>query len=419
MFANVTRSRLLPMSVPFRFFGAAVVFHLLAWAALLAGARDAAAFPGGLGWPFAALHLATLGVLAMTVVGATLQLLPVATRQPVHSIAAAKIVWWLLAPGVALFTAGAAAYAPRAMAPGSALAVAALALYAWLLARNLYGARGMRVVVVHGWAALAALAGLAVTGLALVVRYEHGLALDHAAFRAAHLVLATYGFMGLLAFGLSQFLLPMFAVARPPSPRTAYAALGAACVAIALALGAFFGGGDTLLAAAALTGLAAAAIHVVSLERSLRARLRPALGPAFVLVRVSWACLAASLALAAAMALGWAPPRAGVVFVVLLVPGWLLTFVLAVLQRIVPFLASVHAGAGAPLASALTPQGPLAAHRVLHLAALCGLLLAVALDAPWLAQAAAAAGFAGALAFGGFFASVLLRLRDARAAAPA
>jgi len=419
MFANVTRSRLLPLSVPFRFFGAAVVFHVLAWAALLAGARDAAAFPGGLGWPFAALHLATLGVLAMTVVGATLQLLPVATRQPVHSIAAAKIVWWLLAPGVALFTAGAAAYAPRAMAPGSALAVAALALYAWLLARNLYGARGMRVVVVHGWVALAALAGLAATGLALVARYEHGLALDHAAFRAAHLVLATYGFMGLLAFGLSQFLLPMFAVARPPSPRTAYAALGAACVAIVLALGAFFGGGDTLLAAAALTGMVAAAIHVVSLERSLRARLRPALGPAFVLVRVSWACLAASLALAAAMAFGWAPPRAGVVFVVLLVPGWLLTFLLAVLQRIVPFLASVHAGAGAPLASALTPQGPLAAHRVLHLAALCGLLLAVALDAPWLAQAAAAAGFAGALAFGGFFASVLLRLRDARAAAPA
>ena len=419
MFANVTRSRLLPLSVPFRFFGAAVVFHVLAWAALLAGARDAAAFPGGLGWPFAALHLATLGVLAMTVVGATLQLLPVATRQPVHSIAAAKIVWWLLAPGVALFTAGAAAYAPRAMAPGSALAVAALALYAWLLARNLYGARGMRVVVVHGWVALAALAGLAATGLALVARYEHGLALDHAAFRAAHLVLATFGFMGLLAFGLSQFLLPMFAVARPPSPRTAYAALGAACVAIVLALGAFFGGGDTLLAAAALTGMVAAAIHVVSLERSLRARLRPALGPAFVLVRVSWACLAASLALAAAMAFGWAPPRAGVVFVVLLVPGWLLTFLLAVLQRIVPFLASVHAGAGAPLASALTPQGPLAAHRVLHLAALCGLLLAVALDAPWLAQAAAAAGFAGALAFGGFFASVLLRLRDARAAAPA
>lgn len=412
MFANVARSRLLPMSVPFRFFGAAAVFHVLAWAALLAGARDVAAFHGGLGWPFAALHLATLGALAMTAVGATLQLLPVATRQPVHSIAAAKIVWWLLAPGIALFTAGAAAYAPRVMAPGGALVLAALALYAWLLARNLYGARGMRVVVVHGWAALAALAGLAATGLALVARYEHGLALDHAAFRAAHLVLATYGFMGLLAFGLSQFLLPMFAVARPPSPRAAYAALGTAIIAIVLALGAYF-------AAAALAGLVAAAIHIVSMELSLRARLRPALGTAFSLVRVSWACLLASLALAAAMALGWTPPRAGVVFVILLVPGWLLTFLFAVLQRIVPFLASVHAGAGAPLTSALSPQLPLATYRVLHLAALCGLLVAVALDAPWLAQAAAAAGLAGALAFGGFFVGVLLRLRDARAAAPA
>jgi len=412
MFADVARSRLLPMSVPFRYFGAAVAFHVLAWAALLAGARDVPSFPGGLGLPFAALHLATLGVLAMAAIGATLQLLPVATRQPVRSVGAAKLVWWLLAPGVLLFAGGAAAYAPRAMAPGGALAAAALALYGWLLGRNLWNARGMPVVVAHGWAALAALVGLAVTGLALVARYEHGLALDHAAFRGAHLVLAAYGFMGLLAFGLSQFLLPMFVVARPPTARVAAAALATALAAIALALAGQF-------AAAALAGLAAAAIHIVSLERSLRARLRPALGTAFSLVRVSWACLAASLALAAAIELGWAPPRAGIAFVVLLVPGWLLTFLFAVLQRIVPFLASVHGGHGAPLASALSPQGPLAAHRVLHLAALAGLLAAVAFDLPWLAQAAAAAGLAGALAFGAFFAGVLLRLRNARGAVPA
>jgi len=104
---------------------------------------------------------------------------------------------------------------------------------------------------------------------------------------------------------------------------------------------------------------------------------------------------------------------------VLLVPGWLLTFLLAVLQRIVPFLASVHAGAGAPLASALSPRAPLAAHRALHLAALAGLLGAVTFDVPGLAQAAAAAGLAGALAFGAFFTGVLSRLRSARAAVPA
>jgi hypothetical protein len=419
MFTNLARSRLLPMSVPFRYFGGAVAFHVLAWAALLAGARDVPAFPGGLGMPFAALHFATLGVLAMAAIGATLQLLPVATRQPVRSIGAAKLVWWLLAPGVLLFAGGAAAYAPRAMAPGGALVAVALAVYAWLLARNLWNARGMPVVVAHGWAALAALVGLAVTGLALVARYEHGLALDHSAFRGAHLVLAAYGFMGLLALGLSQFLLPMLAIARPPTPRSGYASLAAALLGIALAIAGFFGGGNVLCAAGALAGLAAAGIHVISLERSLRARLRPALGEAFALVRLSWALLLANLVLALAMALGWAPPRAGVLFALLLVPGWLLTFLLAVLQRIVPFLASVHAGAGSPLASALSPQGPLAVHRVLHLAALCSLLLAVALDAPWFAQAAAAVGLAGALAFAAFFIGVLERLRQAREAVPA
>jgi len=108
-----------------------------------------------------------------------------------------------------------------------------------------------------------------------------------------------------------------------------------------------------------------------------------------------------------------------VLFTVLLVPGWLLTFLLGVLQRIVPFLASVHAGSRAPLASALSPQAPLAAHRVLHFAALAGLLAGVALDASWLVQAAAAAGLAGALAFAAFFAGVLSRLKSARVPAPA
>ncbi|HRH88244.1 MAG TPA: hypothetical protein PLO41_15460, partial [Rubrivivax sp.] len=76
-------SRLLPMSVPFRFFAAATGFHGLAWLALLVAAPDVPRFAGGLGWPLAALHLLTLGVLVMTVLGASLQLLPVATRQAV------------------------------------------------------------------------------------------------------------------------------------------------------------------------------------------------------------------------------------------------------------------------------------------------------------------------------------------------
>jgi hypothetical protein len=332
----------------------------------------------------------------MSAIGATLQLLPVATRQPVRALWAVKLLWAGLVPGIVVFAAGAALYRPQLMGPGAVAVVLALLVYSILLARNLLGARGMRVVVAYGWAALACLAGLALTGIAIVARYEHGFALDHVAFRHAHVVLAAYGFMGLLALGLSSFLLPMLAVAPPPPARSSYAVLGLALLAIVMG--------------SALVGLAAAIAHVYLMERSLRARLRPALGPAFVLVRVSWACLVASLALAA---LGF--PGGTLLFGILLVPGWLLTFLLGVLQRIVPFLASVHASTtarGTPLISAMTPGRLLAAHRFLHLAAIAGLAAAAVFRQPLLAAIAAAAGFAGAALFAAFYVFVLLKVRS-------
>jgi len=400
MFANVSRSRLLPMSLPFRYFGAAALFQLAAWALLLVYADEFAAFEAGLGPIFASLHLLTLGVLAMSAIGATLQLLPVATRQPVRAIWAVKLLWWALVSGIVVFAAGAAVYRPHVMGIGAMAVLAAFFVYAVLLAKNLLGARGMRVVVAHGWAALACLVALAATGLALVARYEHGLALDPVAFRNAHLLLASYGFMGLLAMGLSSFLLPMLAVAPPPPPAKSYLVLGTAVVAIVLAV---FG------IDAAILGLAAAIAHVILMERSLRARLRSPLGPAFILIRVAWACLVGSLALAA---LGF--PGGTLLFGILLVPGWLLTFLLGVLQRIVPFLASVHASTtarGTPLISAMTPVRLLAAHRALHLGALALLLMASFFQKPVLAQAGAACGLAGAALFAAFYVFVVMKVR--------
>jgi hypothetical protein len=408
MFPAVSRSRLLPMSLPFRYFGAAVVFQVAAWAFVFAFPRAFVSFGGGLGPTFAALHLATLGVLAMVAIGASLQLLPVATRQPVRAQWAVKLLWWIYVPGVAAFATAAAAYRTQVMGVGAMLVVAAFSLYAVLLWKNLAGARGMRVVVLHGWAALACLAALAATALALVARYEHGLALDHEAFRSAHLVLATYGFMGLLAMGLSSFLLPMLALAPSPAPRVALATLAGAGIAIALgALG--FG------AAGAALGLVAAAAHVVSMERSLRARMRGSLGMGFLLIRMSWAFLLASLLLALLMETGLGSAKAPLAFGVLLVPGWLLTFLLGVLQRIVPFLGSVHASSaarGTPLISAMTPARLLAAHGALHLLALAGLLVGAILEKQLLVQIGAGAGLAGALLYAVFFVHVLMKVRN-------
>jgi hypothetical protein len=110
----------------------------------------------------------------MTAAGATLQLFPVATRQSVRSVGAAKLAWWLLVPGVALFAGGAWAYDPRATAFGAILASAALAIYGWLLYRNLRSARGMPVIVAHGWAAF----GVFFIAVLLRVR-RHGVRSPH------------------------------------------------------------------------------------------------------------------------------------------------------------------------------------------------------------------------------------------------
>ena len=109
-----------------------------------------------------------------------------------------------------------------------------------------------------------------------------------------------YAALGLLAFGLSSFLLPMLAVASPPPPRTAFAILAVACTGIVLSIPGF-------LQAGAMLGFAAAAAHVYAMEKSLRGRLRSPMGPAFLLIRLSWACLLGSLALDGAHARLTAP----------------------------------------------------------------------------------------------------------------
>jgi len=414
-------TRLLPASIPFRYFGAAVVFHVAAWAAVLAGAADAPGFVGGLGWSVAALHLVALGVLAMTAIGAGLQLLPVASRQPVRAVRIAAAIWWIYTPAVAAVACGMGIGSPKVLAAGAVATVAALAAFAVLFARNLVGARGMPVVIAHGWGALVSLLVVLATAAALVGTYVGVPALDRATALAMHVAFAAYGFMGLLAFGLSYILVPMFALADTPGRRPAMASLGLAVTALVLAGLAAFGVATSVLRIAAVAaGAGAVAIHLWLMQATLAAGMRKDLGLSFVLVRIGWVLLATSLVAGLAVALDVPVDGAATLFGVLLVPGWLLTFLLGILQRIVPFLASLHAGAGAapgkrrpPTPSALTAGRPLTVHFTCHLAALTLLVAAVLAQSPGLAAAAGVAGAAGAVAFAAAFAIAVRRMAGA------
>jgi hypothetical protein len=416
------KSRLLPASIPLRFFGAAVLFHLLAWLALLAGNEAVAPFRGGLGWPLAALHLVTLGVLVMTAIGASLQLLPVATRQPVRSQRAPALIWWLYAPGVALVALGMGLAQPRWLALGAATVTAALVGFAVLLARNLWHARGMPGVVAHGWTALLALVALLASALLLTATWNGAPLVARGSLLPLHVTFAAYGFMGMLVLGLSYILVPMFALAPAPDERRQRASFVCAAAGLVLVVPASFGFAPRpFLLIAVGAGALAVALHLQAMRQALATGMRRELGRSFTLVRFAWGALVASLVIAVALALDAPVDHLGAWFGLMLIGGWLLTFLLGILQRILPFLASMHAGPGVrpPTPASLTFDRPLAVHFVCHFAALALLAAALALENALLATLAAAVGATGAVAFALFYVVLLLRMHGAARAVPA
>ncbi len=420
--AGDARDRLLPASVPFRFFAAALLFHLCGWLLLAAGPDRVAGFRGGPGWVLAALHLFTLGVLLTTAMGAAFQLLPMATVRPVRSVGWAKLCFWLTVPGVAILTHGMARFDPPALALGGALVGGGVLLFGALLADNLRSAGDMPGMRLCAGVALAALAAMAALGLALVVDVFVPILPDRASAAGAHLGMALFGFFGLMAAGFSTILVPMLTLGPAPSAASgrAVALVGAAGLAL-LALGGLTGT-TAFTAAAAVVGLAASAIHLRAMSGVLRRRMRRRLGTAFRLIRGAWVMLPLSLLLALALALGVDGFNLPAVFVTVAVFGWLLSLLFGVLQRIAPFLASVHAtrpGCPTPLVSRLAPERPLAVHAALHAAAVALLVAGNLADSEGIVRAGALCGAAGAVSLLVFAFRLFVRTRTAlRASAP-
>lgn len=423
--------RLLPASVPFRWFGTAIVCHALAWIALAAGAAQWPGWRGGPGWPLAALHLVTLGTLVASAIGASLQLLPVATRQPVHWPRLAALLWWLFVPGLAALVLGMGLVRPAWMTAGAALLLVVLGTWTALLALNLRGAKGMPGVVLHGWGAVVSLLLLIASAAALVAWWNGSTwaqAISREALRALHASAGVFGVMGLLVLGLSTILLPMFALASVPDERVQLRTGAAAVAALVLAIAAAFAPGDSASAFAARSlALAAASLalawHVRAMRQLLASGMRGDLGRCTRQLKLGWGAAALAL-LCAALALarsgsGHDEPW-GALFVLAAVGGWVLSVLFGVLQRILPFLASMHAARGGrrrpPTPSALSADGALRVHEWAHPAALVMLAAAITTHSSAWLLAAAACGFVGALGWLAFFGVLMQRLR--RAAAP-
>jgi hypothetical protein len=412
------KSRLLPASIPFRFFAAAAIFHVLMWTALFVGAEELTSFRGGPGPALAAVHLLTLGVLTTTAIGASVQLLPVATRRALVAVWPIKLVFWLTVPGIAAMVAGMFTGQMTVLIAAATVTTLGLLLFAALLADNLRRAGSLPVVAAYGWAALAALVLVAALGLALAFDYEVAALPDHGAAGLAHMILGGFGFMGFLALGFSHVLVPMFALAAAPAKRPSFVGFALALAGLALGTLGALTNSTLALTSAALVGLGAAGLHVWLMQHVLRTGMRKRLGLSFLLIRAAWIMLPATLCVGLAALHGLAGTNGQTLFGFLLLGGWLLTFLLGVLQRILPFLASMHvprsAGGAPPLMSELAASGPLWLHAVCHAVALLLLAVSIIADAPWLARAGAATGLIGAIAFAWFTAAIVRRVAVVR-----
>lgn len=405
--------RLLAGPVPALFFGLAAVAQVPAWAGLAAVADVLPWFAGGAGPVLAVVHTLTLGVLVSAAMGASLQMLPVALGQAAPSAGRCVAIFALLAAGLALLASGFALIEVRLLLPGGIAVVAAVVLYIFTLVRIIAAPPLVALKVHAGFAALSLFAAAA-AALALVLSYRSAFIPDPAALALAHAVAAAFGFMGALVFGFGPVLLPMFAIAEPAGDRTLRLAslIGAAAVGLAV-FGALRAAPPAIAAAAGL-GLSAALLHATALARMLAKRMRRRLGPEFVFVAASWALLGAALVAAFLLALDRLPPTGPALVLVLVLYGWLLTLLVGVLQRILPFLASMHAArrhARPLLPTRLVDERALTLHRIGHFAALAALIPGIALAQPWAIRTAAAAGTIAAGAFIWFAGTVAVRAR--------
>ncbi|MCL4791397.1 MAG: hypothetical protein KJ040_05025 [Gammaproteobacteria bacterium] len=403
-FLRGATSRLLPVSVPLRFFALAVLSQLGLWLTVFIYAEALTAFRGGLSPALGALHILTVGMLASTVIGASLQILPVATGKALPAVWPARLIFWLLLAGLGGFLGGVLGFRLLLFMAGGAALGLALLLFAMLIAANLWRPGAQRVAAAYAGAGLMALLATAALGVALALDFELGWIPSHARTALAHLVLGGYGFMGLTALGFSHVLVPMFALSKAPAARPAYLALAVALAGIVSGVAGALVDSTALLVAAAACGLVAVAVHLRLMRHSLQTGMRKRLGLSFVLVRGAWVALPLSLLTGGLVAVGWAGQRAGLLFGILLFGGWLQSFVTGTLQRILPMLVSMHMVAARKRKTWLEPHADrlLLVHAVAHGLALAALLIAALTGWSGAARAAGLVGSLGALAFVAF-----------------
>lgn len=394
-----------PIFVPLRFFLTAPLFMLLA--ALLLLAVGPAVFASRWSPPLLALtHLFTLGFMAMVMMGALLQMLPVLAGSPVSQPRlVAGLVHSPLVGGVLLLGGGFLSGRPLLFQ----LAVVALAssflVFIVAVARSLLRVSARNATVVAMRYAVAALAVTVTLGLTLGSAFGWQLGLPLLSLTDLHAAWGLLGWVSLLMIGVAYQVVPMFQLTPAyPRPFTRWLVGGLFALLLLWSVGAWFGGWFALPAVFGLMlGLVLFGAATLYLQTQGKRR-RPDVSVQFWRVG-----MAAMLAAAALWSAGWFLPvlqnheAYSVVLGILFIFGFAVSAINGMLYKIVPFLVWFHLFSrkdrkgGVPNMKEIIPDQAARRHLFLHLAALLLILAGVAWPAPMVYPAALALGLSAVL----------------------
>ncbi|WP_135079635.1 hypothetical protein [Terasakiella sp. SH-1] len=327
--------RLLPEWIPLTFFAFALICLPLGWLLVIIQAEHINSFNGGFGPALACLHMFTIGVILSAAFGASMQMLPVATGAVMNRPHLVVAVLCLLVIGTTITLGGFAHYLDSTATFGSFFLLVGISLYIFLLFCLLLRSETLKSVRNHVLVAAVALFLAAGLGFITVLNWAGYLPFYMENAAVMHMGLALYGFMGLLVLGFSRVMIPMLSLSDQTNDKICL-------IALISALSGLLTWSVGLYKIAPVLALLAACLHVYEMYHILKGRLRTRLGPEWHAIRFSWGMLPLSLVCATLSLWGIWPEKMAQFAVSLAVLGWLISFIIGILQRIVPFLLSMQ-----------------------------------------------------------------------------
>ncbi len=329
-----------PLMAPLRFFITAPLFGLLAAALLLLGG-----FEPWDRWSaplMAVTHLLTLGFMAMVMVGALFQVLPVLSGQTIPGQRwLAPLLHLSLVCGT-LALAGAMLWRHAAWQQTAMLLLGATFLL-------FLGAVGLRLIHRAGGHSLFA---IRLAALSLLLAITLGLALLWRNMggqvgwlpdspTTAHIRFALLGWVLLLVMGVSYQVIPMFHV-TPDYPSHGVRLLPASIFIALLALSVFTSG--PIAAAAVVLLVAAALAYAIITLRLFTLRKRKLVDYTIRFWQLALSCLVTALLLYSGAALWpqWINPGTELLWGILLIAGFAMSVIIGMLHKILPFLCWLH-----------------------------------------------------------------------------